>query len=62
MISNPMPKVIQEWQQLISNPPKVCYNCEFYAVDVCRKYNAKPPETFANTPNLCPEWLESIPF
>jgi hypothetical protein len=62
MSQNPIPQVIKEWQQLTSNPPKVCYSCEWYRVNTCDKFQATPPEEFANTPDSCPEWVESIPF
>lgn len=62
MTQNPMPKVLQEWRELASNPPKVCYNCEWYRSDSCEKFNAVPPKEFAETAGACKDWIESIPF
>lgn len=62
MRNDPMPQVLKDWRESNANPPKVCYNCDFYTTSSCLKFNAKPPEDFANTPGQCPEWIETIPF
>lgn len=58
------PKVIDEWELIVKNPPAVCWNCDFrnQPQGLCDKYGAAPPAEFAETPGACPEWLREIPF
>ena len=46
-----------------AGPPKCCHTCEHYGNDgLCVAFFMEPPEDFAATVNLCPEWEVECPF
>jgi hypothetical protein len=61
-------RTIHEWREVAHNPPSCCVNCDFYSgidwseKEICRKYEQKPPQEYAEAENECPSWVPMIPF
>jgi hypothetical protein len=61
-------KTIREWRSVVNNPPRCCVNCDHYTDaywstdEICKRYNANPPQEYAESENECPEWVQMIPF
>lgn len=58
------PEVVQKYREAIKTPPPACcHTCAFYTdKGMCDKFQMQPPEDFAATPDLCPEYMQEVPF
>ena len=58
------PEVVRQWREWNkAGPPKCCHTCDFYtAQGMCERYNMRPPDDFASTPDVCSDWIMEIPF
>lgn len=61
---HPEPPIVIQYRATINAPvPQVCTTCDNYTKDgICAQFNEPPPESFANEPGECSEWVWEIPF
>ena len=60
-MKHPEPKMITECREL--KPPRCCHTCDSYLPNgECRQFHLEPPEVFAMTDGICPNWELEIVF
>jgi hypothetical protein len=60
----PQPEIVTQWEEwLRAGPPRCCHTCEHYSkTGDCMKFDMRPPEQFAATPDACDEYFQEVPF
>lgn len=60
----PEPEFLIQWRDWMrAGPPKCCHTCDnFTAQGACIAFNMRPPDDFTSQLDVCPQWLEEIPF
>ena len=60
----PEPQFLIDYREWVkAGPPKCCHTCDEYSPDgKCFKFDMRPPDEFAATPDACDQWIDEIPF
>lgn len=57
----PEPEFVTQWRS--AKAPSCCHTCELYdAQGYCQEFGMYPPADFAQQQDVCPKWIQEIPF